>query len=59
MVQNKVDIFKSHISHEGGKYNEYIWRYLQSVIPLEDVVKMDVEMAVDVEIMKREPFSDK
>ncbi len=36
-----------------GKYYEFISKYLQSVFPYEDLVK------IDVEIMKWESFTDK
>ncbi len=47
-----LTLFKSHISHKWEHIVDSS-RYLQSVIPWEDVVK------IDVEIMKWEAFSDK
>ena len=46
VVQNKLDTFyKSHFS-QVGKYNEFSWRYLQTVIPWEDLVKVVSKLMV-------------
>ncbi len=46
VVQNKLDTFyKPHFS-QVGKYNEFISRYLQTVIPWEDLVKVASKLMV-------------